>query len=180
MAETIALEIVTPDGLKLREAVSELTAPSVDGEFGVLPQHRPLLAALQTGIVTYVQNGKSHAVAVGPGYVEVAGDRALVLTDRFIRKADVDPVRTRLELKEADEQLDHYKGEPSDPAYADLVERELWAAAQLELYGDPPPPRVRSIDAMALKGHESYARPISSSDGDGDGSAPPSPGADQH
>ncbi|HVJ16818.1 MAG TPA: hypothetical protein VM686_15360, partial [Polyangiaceae bacterium] len=43
----IALEIVTPNGVQLNEKVEELTAPSVDGEFGVLPQHIPLLAALQ-------------------------------------------------------------------------------------------------------------------------------------
>lgn len=144
MADTIALEIVTPDGLKLKEAVNELTAPSVQGEFGVLPQHRPMLAALATGIVTYIQNGKSQSVAVGPGFVEIAADKALLLTDRFVKKEDLDPVRARLDLKEADEQLDHFKGDPDSPEYAELVEREAWAAAQLELHGDPPPPRIRT------------------------------------
>jgi F-type H+-transporting ATPase subunit epsilon len=148
MADTIALEIVTPDGLKLREAVNELTAPSVQGEFGVLPQHRPMLAALATGIVTYIQNGKSESVAVGPGFVEIAADKALLLTDRFIKKDDIDPVRVRLDLKEADEQLDHFKGDPNSAEYAELVERELWAAAQLELHGDPPPPRIRNLEGL--------------------------------
>nr|PZN22409.1 MAG: hypothetical protein DIU78_15735 [Pseudomonadota bacterium] len=59
MADTLSLEIVTPEGIKLSEKVSELTAPSVDGEFGVLPGHRPMLAALTSGIVTYVKNGQS-------------------------------------------------------------------------------------------------------------------------
>ena len=168
MALTIALEIVTPDGPKLKEAVDELTAPSVDGEFGVLPQHRPLLAALATGIVTYVQNGKSQSVAVGPGFVEVASDRALLLTDRFIKKDDVDAVRTRLDLKEVDDQLDHFKGDPTSPEYADLVERELWAAAQLELHGDPPPPRVRSTSGMGAV--EDYSK-TAHAEGDTEGEA---------
>jgi F-type H+-transporting ATPase subunit epsilon len=156
MADTIALEIVTPDGLKLKEAVSELTAPSVQGEFGVLPQHRPMLAALATGIVTYIQNGKSESVAVGPGFVEIAADRALLLTDRFIKKDDIDPVRVRLDLKDADDQLDHFKGDPESAEYAALVERELWAAAQLELHGDPPPPRIRNVDGRGNV--EDYAK----------------------
>ena len=118
--------------------VNELTAPSVQGEFGVLPMHRPMLAALATGIVTYVQDGKTQSVAVGPGFVEVAADKALLLTDRFIQKDEIDAVRTRLELKEVDEALDHFKGDPDSPEYAALVEREAWAAAQLELHGDPP------------------------------------------
>jgi F-type H+-transporting ATPase subunit epsilon len=156
MADTIALEIVTPDGLKLKEAVNELTAPSVQGEFGVLPMHRPMLAALATGIVTYIQDGKKESVAVGPGFVEVAADKALLLTDRFIKKDDIDVVRTRLELKEVDDALDHFKGDPDSAEYAELVARELWAAAQLELHGDPPPPRIRNVSSLGA--HEDYAK----------------------
>jgi F-type H+-transporting ATPase subunit epsilon len=164
MADTIALEIVTPDGLKLKEAVNELTAPSVEGEFGVLPQHRPMLAALATGIVTYTQNGKSESVAVGPGFVEVAADKALLLTDRFIRKEDIDAVRTRLDLKEADDQLDAFKGDPSTAEYTELVEREAWAAVQLELHGDPPPPRIRNFSGPAAT--EDYTKTALEGEGD--------------
>ena len=156
MADTIALEIITPDGPKLKEQVNELTAPSVEGEFGVLPQHRPMLAALATGIVTYVKDGQTYSVAVGPGYVEVASDRAMLLTDRFIKKDDVDAVRVRLDLQDADEQLDAFKGDPESAEYAELVERELWAAAQLELHGDPPPPRIRNTSGLGAV--EDYAK----------------------
>ena len=79
MEGTIHLEVVTPDGVKLAADVSEFTAPSVDGEFGVLPGHVPLLAALTTGIVSYVLDGEKHAVAVGPGFAEVADDVLRVL-----------------------------------------------------------------------------------------------------
>ena len=164
MAGTIALEIITPDGPKLKEAVDELTAPSVEGEFGVLPMHRPMLAALATGIVTFIQGGKSQSVAVGPGFVEVANDKAMLLTDRFIRKDDIDPVRTRLELKEVDEELDNFKGDPTSAEYAELVERELWAAAQLELHGDPPPARVRNVSGLGAQ--EDYAKTATAEEGE--------------
>jgi F-type H+-transporting ATPase subunit epsilon len=145
-AAQIQLEIVTPEGASLSLPVHDLTAPSVEGEFGVLPGHRPLLAALKTGIVTYRDlEGEDHQVAVGPGFVEVADDHAVLLTDRFIKKADVDPVRARLDLKEADEGLDAYEGEPGTPEHVALVQKELWAAVQLELYGDPPPPTNRAF-----------------------------------
>ncbi len=149
MADDIALEIVTPDGEKLHESVAEFTAPSVDGEFGVLPGHRPLLAALKTGVVRFKVGGKEVQVAVGPGFVEVFDDRAVLLTQAFCRKEEVDPVRVRLELKEADEALDKYRGDPEDTEHVELVAKELWAAARLELYGDPPPPTIRTIYEMA-------------------------------
>lgn len=153
MADSLALEIVTPDGLKLTTQVAELTAPSVDGEFGVLPGHRPMLAALKTGIVRFKPargaEARSEAageqtVAVGPGFVEIFSDRAVLLTQSFCEKKDVDPVRVRLDLKHADEALDRFAGDPTSAEYAELVAKELWAAAQLELYGDPPPATVRT------------------------------------
>lgn len=142
------LEIVTPEGVQLQESIDELTAPSVSGQFGVLPGHRPMLAALATGIISYVKDGVTHQVAVGSGYVDIHGDRAIVLTDRFSTKAAVDPVRVRLELKEADEALDAFSGEAGSGEHIDLVARELWAAALLELYGDPPPPTLRGFSEM--------------------------------
>jgi len=106
MADTIHLEIVTPDGLKLAADVTEFTAPSVEGEFGVLPGHVPLLTALATGIVTYQLGAEKHVVAIGRGFAEVSADKATLLTTNFIRKEDIDPVVVRLDLKAADEALD--------------------------------------------------------------------------
>jgi F-type H+-transporting ATPase subunit epsilon len=157
MAEAhITLEIVTPEGVALSEEVDDLTAPSVEGEFGVLPGHRPLLAALKTGIVTYHREGDLQRMAVGAGFIEIADDRAVLLTDHFMKKDDVDPVRARLELKEADEALDKYEGEPGAPEHAVLITKELWAAAQLELYGDPPPPTIRAYQEFQLVPRGSY------------------------
>jgi F-type H+-transporting ATPase subunit epsilon len=158
MAEVrhIRLSIITPEGVALQEEVRDLTAPSVEGEFGVLPGHRPLLAALRTGIVSYHADDGEHWVAVGPGFVEVNDDRALLLTERFIKKGDVDPVQARLDLKEADAALDAFTGEPGSPEHGQIIMSEAWAAARLELYGDPPPPTLRTFDEFQLLPHESY------------------------
>ena len=107
----LTLEVVTPEGLALRETVEELTAPSVDGDFGVLPGHRPLVAALRTGIATYRKGSEETHVAVGPGFAEIADDQVILLTDRFCRRDDIDMVQLRQELKEADEELDGFDGE---------------------------------------------------------------------
>ena len=160
------LKIVTPEGVQLSEDIDELTAPSVDGQFGVLPGHRPMLAALATGIISFTRGGVQTQVAVGSGYVEIHGDAAVVLTDRFSTKAAVDPVRVRLELKEADEALDRFTGELGSAEHIDLVARELWAAALLELYGDPPPPTMRGFDeSRKPENYLEMAAPESADDG---------------
>ncbi len=154
----IELEIVTPEGVALSMQVEALTIPSVEGEFGVLPGHQPLLAALKTGIVAYVQGNEERRVAVGPGFVEIMDDRALLLTDRFIEKDAVDPVQTRLDLKEVDEALERFDGAPGSPEHVQLVCQELWAAVRLELYGDPPPPTYRTFSELLAVNREDYVK----------------------
>lgn len=147
----VELEIVTPEGIQLAASVTEFTAQSAVGEFGVLPSHRPMLAALKTGIVRYTEEGEQEEVAVGPGFVQVLDDRAVLLTQRFIKKDDVDPVIARRDLKEAEEAIDHFEGQ--GPELDELIAKSLWAAARLELYGDPPPPTIRVANELAHLGH---------------------------
>ena len=138
----LQLEVVTPQGVVLDERVDEVVAPSVDGEFGVLPGHLPMVAALQVGLLHYTKGGTTHDVAVGKGFAEVLRDRAVILTDRYILREDIDVLAVRERLEEVDAKLEKWTGERHDPERLELIEEEQWLAAQLELYGDPPPPRV--------------------------------------
>jgi F-type H+-transporting ATPase subunit epsilon len=158
MADKIQLEIVTPRGRALAAMVDEVTAPSVAGEFGVLPGHVPLLAALRTGIVTYKQEGETKRCAVGGGFAQAGPDRLVMLTDEYTEREGIDPVIVRRDLADVQRQLEKLEGIPivaadakgADPRHAEaraqreiLVARENWLAAQLELYGDPPPATMR-------------------------------------
>jgi F-type H+-transporting ATPase subunit epsilon len=139
---TLHLEIVTPQGVVLTERVEEVVAPSVKGEFGVLPGHLPMLAALHTGLLHYRKGNQLTDVAVGAGFAEIIHDKALILTDRYIVAEDVDVLAVRERLKEVDDALDKWDGDLDDPERLELIEEEQWLAAQLELYGDPPVPKV--------------------------------------
>ena len=152
----IELQIITPDGAKLKTRVDEFTAPSVDGDFGVLPGHRPLIAALRTGIVTYRSGSDQEQVAVGPGFAEISNDRAVLLTHAFCKAADVDLAAVRDELREADQALAEYAGEPGSPEHGILVRRERWAATRLELAGEPPPPTVNTVYEFETFAHANY------------------------
>jgi F-type H+-transporting ATPase subunit epsilon len=149
----VSLEIVTPKGRALSTLVDEVTAPSVDGDFGVMPGHLPLLAALRTGIVTYREGSdEPKRCAVGSGFAEAGAHKLLILTDNYVVRENVDPVIVRKELAEVQGQIEKLiaKGDLR-PAGADeeakaLIARENWLAAQLELYGDPPPATMRPFE----------------------------------
>src|ERR1700722_19872707 len=140
MPDKIQLEIVTPKGRALSVAADEVTAPSVDGEFGVLPGHLPLLAALRTGLVTYRVGGDTKKCAVGPGFVEAGPDKVAIVTDEFTERDQIDPVLVRKELGEVQGKISAEVAKPQDNGEAPsgeleaLIRRENWLAAELELY----------------------------------------------
>jgi F-type H+-transporting ATPase subunit epsilon len=144
MAAHIALEIVTPRGVVLREQVDEVIAPGDHGEFGVLPGHLPMLAALDIGLLHYRKGAKLIDVAVGDGFAEIIHDKALVLVDRFtdVATAKGEVLETRKRLKEVDAKIERWDGPLDAPERIELVAEEQWLAVKLELIGDPPQARV--------------------------------------
>jgi F-type H+-transporting ATPase subunit epsilon len=150
-SDKIDLEIVTPKGRALAASVDEVTAPSVNGEFGVLPGHLPIVASIRTGIVTYRQGGESKRVAIGPGFAEAGQNKLLILAEDYAERQMIDPVVVRKELAEVQAKLEKVLAaldltpELQTERKA-LIDRENWLAAQLELHGDPPAATMRPFE----------------------------------
>ena len=132
----LQLEVATPHGLALGTVADSVEAPSAHGEFGVLPGHLPLLAALKAGVLRYHTAGKDHVAAVGPGFVEAGPEKVLVLTDKFEKPADIDGPATTLELAEAEKKLAAFPDEYTGPDYEVLQLAIEWAQAKLEVLAE--------------------------------------------
>jgi len=105
MADTLALEVVTPERLLVREDVSAVQAPAANGYVGILPGHAPLLAELGTGFLNFEAGGKRWYLAVHNGYLEVLNDRVRVLANAAERAEEIDVERARAAMKRAEEQM---------------------------------------------------------------------------
>jgi F-type H+-transporting ATPase subunit epsilon len=103
MANTLKLEIVTPEGVAVSEVVDMVTVPGIDGELGVYPQHVPVMTQLVPGIVVARQGDQELMFAVSEGFVEITGDRVSLLTDLAVRggadEAEVEAARQRAEAR---------------------------------------------------------------------------------
>ena len=86
----IALEIVTPEGLLLREDVDEIVAPGAEGYFGVRPGHTPMMAALGLGELAYRKDEQWRRLTCFSGWCEVLPDRVNVLAEVGERGEDID------------------------------------------------------------------------------------------
>ena len=134
MASVLTLEVATPTGLALKVDAASVSAPSVRGEFGVLPGHLPLLAALRCGVLEYVSNGKKHVAAIGPGFVEAGPDKVLLLTDMIAKSEDIDLSVARADYASANEALRAFDERHEGQEFAELERDMEWAEARIKAH----------------------------------------------
>jgi len=105
MAETLKLEIVTPDGTAYSEEVEMVTLPGVEGQMGIYPRHVPLLTQMVPGEVIVSKGGEEYFLAVGEGLIEVAGDHVALLTDMAIAAEKIDEAKAEEARQRAEARL---------------------------------------------------------------------------
>lgn len=105
MAETIELQVATPERELVRERVSEVQVPAKDGYLGILPGHAPLLSVLGAGALSYAVGSRRHFLAVEGGFLEVIHDQVRVLANLAERGEDIDVQQARTGLASAQEQV---------------------------------------------------------------------------
>ena len=118
MADKIQLEVVTPERRVLADPVDMVTVPGLGGELGILPGHTPLISQLQTGVLTYVQDGKSSQLHVSGGFVEVRDDHVSVLAEVAERPEEIDAARARLSRDQLEKQINAWSGSEDELAIA--------------------------------------------------------------
>jgi len=89
----LILEIVTPEGLLVREEVDEVIAPGADGYFGVLPGHTPFFSTLGLGEITVRTGTDRYHLTCFWGFAEVLPDRVNVLAEISERAEGIDAQR---------------------------------------------------------------------------------------
>ena len=122
---TFHFDLVSPEKLAFSGEVDQVDVPGMEGDFGVLAGHAPIVAAIRPGILTITTGGTQQKVIVLGGLAEMSEKGLTVLADVATSIAELDraqfsgtitEMETRLgekegtELDHALERLDHFKG----------------------------------------------------------------------
>jgi F-type H+-transporting ATPase subunit epsilon len=105
MAETLKLEIVTPQGVAFSEDVELVTLTGIEGQMGVYPRHMRLVTMLVPGELSVTRNGEERLLAVGEGMVDITGDRVAIATDMAIRAEHIDEAQVEAARERAAARL---------------------------------------------------------------------------
>ena len=103
---SIELQIVVPDRAIVKEQVDEVEIPGVDGYFGVLPGHTPLLAALSVGEMWYRKGQERTYLAIAYGFAEVLPDKVTILAQLAERAEEIDMERAERARERASGRLE--------------------------------------------------------------------------
>jgi F-type H+-transporting ATPase subunit epsilon len=121
MADTLHLQIVTPDKKLVDEQTDQVQIPGKSGYLGILPGHAPLLTELMIGEISYSKGGTMVYLAVSWGFAEVLPDKVTILADTAERAEDIDVQRAQEAKAKAEEELRN----PSQEMDYDAVNRAL-------------------------------------------------------
>ena len=129
MADTIQLEVVTPERTVVNDKAEYIQIPGKTGYLGVLPGHAPLITELAVGEISYTNSGQTKRLVVAWGFAEVLPEKVTVLAETAERAEDIDVNRAEAARQRAEEAL--RKAGPNGDAHAQAeLER---ANARLEV-----------------------------------------------
>jgi F-type H+-transporting ATPase subunit epsilon len=130
MADTLKLEIVTAEGPVYSEDVEMVTLQGVTGQFGVYPQHVPLITQMVPGEIIVHKGGHDTFFATGGGLIEIRGTSVAVLTDLAVQADKIDEARAEEARQRAEARL---KEKLSDEEVAQINASLARSLAQLRV-----------------------------------------------
>ena len=131
MADTLQLEIVTPEAVIYSEAVDMVTLPGSEGETGIYPNHVPLMTKVQAGELIAKKAGAEEILAVSEGFAEITGDHVSILTDNAANSTDIDEATAEEARSKAEKRLK--EGDISEEEAKALTQAILYSAAQIRV-----------------------------------------------
>ncbi|HKU06127.1 MAG TPA: F0F1 ATP synthase subunit epsilon [Bradyrhizobium sp.] len=131
---TFHFDLVSPEKLAFSGEVDQVDIPGVEGDFGVLAGHAPVVAAVRPGILTISTGGAHQKVIVLGGLAEVSDKGLTVLADVATSIEDLDRAKFAETIAEMEENLKEHEGGELDHAIERLdhfksVQQQLQSTA---------------------------------------------------
>ena len=131
---TFHFDLVSPEKLAFSGDVDQVDVPGVEGDFGVLAGHAPVVAAIRPGILTVTTGGVHQKIIVLGGLAEMSEKGLTVLADVATSTADLDRAMFAETISEMESKLGEKEGSELDHAIERLdhfksIQQELSTTA---------------------------------------------------
>jgi F-type H+-transporting ATPase subunit epsilon len=121
MADKLSFALVSPERELFNGDVDHVVVPGIEGEFGVSPNHAPVMSVIKPGALKVINDGAERRIFVNGGFADVTPEGLTVLAEEAVDLADVEPAQLEQDLKNAHEDL----RDASTDAKKDAAQRVL-------------------------------------------------------
>ena len=102
---TFHFDLVSPERLLLSGEVEQVDVPGTEGDFGVLPDHAPMVAALRPGILTIKRDGGELKIVIFGGFAEVSAAGLTILADDAVMVEEFDAAALAQRIQAAEQKI---------------------------------------------------------------------------
>ena len=113
---TFHFDLVSPEKLAFSGEVDQVDIPGVEGDFGVLAGHAPVVAAIRPGILTVTTGGSHEKIIVLGGLAEDSEKGLTVLADVATSLEELDRAKFAETISDMEEKLKEKDGSELDRA----------------------------------------------------------------
>src|ERR1043165_6863688 len=113
---TFHFDLVSPEKLAFSGEVDQVDIPGMEGDFGVLAGHAPVVAAIRPGILTVTVGGTHEKIIVLGGLAEVSDNGLTVLADVATSLEELDRAAFADRISAMEEKLTEKEGSELDRA----------------------------------------------------------------
>jgi F-type H+-transporting ATPase subunit epsilon len=105
MAEKLNFALVSPEREVFHGDVDQVVVPGSEGDFGVLPNHAPVMSVIKLGALRVFNEGAERRIFVNGGFADVTPDGLTVLAEEAFDVAEIDAVKLDADLRDAAEDV---------------------------------------------------------------------------
>lgn len=122
------VEVLTPEGQVFNDEVEQVSTRTTVGQIGVLAHMSPVLGMLEpTELRLYKSDTEIIRYAQSEGYMQVAGNRVLLLVEEVHAPEDLDVAQLRDRLSQAESELAG-AGDDTEKQRMARRDKERWEA----------------------------------------------------
>lgn len=105
MADKLSFALVSPERELFNGDVDHVVVPGAEGEFGVLPNHAPVMSVIKPGALRVINDGAERRIFVNGGFADVTPEGLTVLAEEAVDLDDIETATLDQDLKDAHEDL---------------------------------------------------------------------------
>ncbi len=105
MADKLSFALVSPERELFNGDVDHVVVPGAEGEFGVLPNHAPVMSVIKPGALRVINDGAERRIFVNGGFADVTPEGLTVLAEEAVDLDDIETATLDQDLKNAHEDL---------------------------------------------------------------------------